>query len=255
MSTCRCTTVRHLAYPSLIFSGTGHDLPLFSMTRPARGVFRAIASFARYCTPNAPGSLNISRLQLDDSAFAQLGSARSSPWISRRGSPASSGANTPRIPGTPVEPQSHRPLLAEGLTATPHGSVFVHSPKGSESSSDPAHAARLADSQQDSTEAQTGRLPPLLVEAKSTTSSVKRSGESSSLSRVTFSAESPVELKPTDTEGSGDGENGLGGSKMPTGDDAGPRFGNDPADLDSRAAPGTAGYSGIYRGRNVSVTA
>jgi hypothetical protein len=93
-----------------------------------------------------------------------------------------------------------------------------------------------------------------LIEAKSTTSSMKKSGESSSLSRVTFSAESPVELKPTDTEGSGDGENGLGGSKMPTGDDAGPRFGNDPADMDSRAAPGTAGYSGIYRGRNVSAT-
>jgi len=29
------------------------------MTTPARGLFRAIASFARFCTPQAPGSLHI----------------------------------------------------------------------------------------------------------------------------------------------------------------------------------------------------
>lgn len=42
-----------------IYDGTCHDLPLFSMTTPARGMFRAIASFARFCTPGAPGSLHI----------------------------------------------------------------------------------------------------------------------------------------------------------------------------------------------------
>jgi hypothetical protein len=42
-----------------IYDGTCHDLPLFSMTTPARGLFRAIASFARFCTPQAPGSLHI----------------------------------------------------------------------------------------------------------------------------------------------------------------------------------------------------
>ena len=44
----------------------------------------------------------------------------------------------------------------------------------------------------------------------------------------------------------------------PTGDDAGPRFedgeGEDIATRDSAAAPGEAGYSGIYRGPDVSQT-
>lgn len=42
-----------------IYDGTCHDLVLFSMTSPARGIFRSIASFARFCTPSAPGSLHI----------------------------------------------------------------------------------------------------------------------------------------------------------------------------------------------------
>lgn len=36
------------------------------------------------------------------------------------------------------------------------------------------------------------------------------------------------------------------------GDDVGPRFSHDPADQDSKALPGTAGNSGVYRGDNVS---
>jgi hypothetical protein len=34
-------------------AGTGHDLPLFSMCKSARGVFRAISTFARFVTPSA----------------------------------------------------------------------------------------------------------------------------------------------------------------------------------------------------------
>ncbi|WVQ77836.1 hypothetical protein IAR50_007531 [Cryptococcus sp. DSM 104548] len=44
-----------------IYDGVCHDLPLFSMTKAARGCFRAIASFARYVTPSAPGSHYIGR--------------------------------------------------------------------------------------------------------------------------------------------------------------------------------------------------
>ncbi|WVQ99705.1 hypothetical protein IAU59_006846 [Kwoniella sp. CBS 9459] len=44
-----------------VYDGVCHDLPLLSMTRPARGAFRAITSFARYVTPSAPGSRYISR--------------------------------------------------------------------------------------------------------------------------------------------------------------------------------------------------
>ncbi len=38
-----------------------------------------------------------------------------------------------------------------------------------------------------------------------------------------------------------------------SGDDAGPRFGEDTGEKDSRALPGTAGHPGVYRGPNVSI--
>ncbi|WVN87708.1 uncharacterized protein L203_102896 [Cryptococcus depauperatus CBS 7841] len=44
-----------------VYDGVCHDLPLFSMSKPARGCFRAIASFVRYVTPSAPGSLYIGK--------------------------------------------------------------------------------------------------------------------------------------------------------------------------------------------------
>ncbi|KAL1411376.1 hypothetical protein Q8F55_002332 [Vanrija albida] len=34
-----------------VYDGVGHDLPLFSMTKPARGTYRAIATFIRRVTP------------------------------------------------------------------------------------------------------------------------------------------------------------------------------------------------------------
>lgn len=34
-----------------VYDGVGHDLPLFSMTKPARGTYRAIATFVRRVTP------------------------------------------------------------------------------------------------------------------------------------------------------------------------------------------------------------
>lgn len=40
-----------------VFDGVGHDLTLFSMTKPARGAYRSIATFCRYVTPRAPGGL------------------------------------------------------------------------------------------------------------------------------------------------------------------------------------------------------
>lgn len=40
-----------------VFDGVGHDLTLFSMTKPARGAYRSIATFCRYVTPRAPGAL------------------------------------------------------------------------------------------------------------------------------------------------------------------------------------------------------
>lgn len=36
------------------------------MTKPARGVFRAISTFARYVTPSAPGSLSVNQSRASD---------------------------------------------------------------------------------------------------------------------------------------------------------------------------------------------
>ncbi|EIW66003.1 hypothetical protein TREMEDRAFT_20822, partial [Tremella mesenterica DSM 1558] len=54
-----------------VYDGACHDLPLFSMTKSARGVFRAIASFCRFCTPSAPGSLNVTQEELSQHQSGQ----------------------------------------------------------------------------------------------------------------------------------------------------------------------------------------
>ena len=66
-----------------------------------------------------------------------------------------------------------------------------------------------------------------------------------------------VAFPPSDTDGEGDVDESrpLPPTKPasgPPGDDAGPRFGEEDASLDSRAKPGEAGHSGIYNGENAS---
>lgn len=57
MCISKSMTVRCICGDTADNPGAGHDLPLFSMTRPSRGAFRAIAAFCRYVTPHSPGSL------------------------------------------------------------------------------------------------------------------------------------------------------------------------------------------------------
>ncbi|CAK9781177.1 alpha/beta-hydrolase [Cutaneotrichosporon oleaginosum] len=40
-----------------VYDGVGHDIPLFCMTKPGHCAVRAIGAFARWVTPDAPGSL------------------------------------------------------------------------------------------------------------------------------------------------------------------------------------------------------
>jgi hypothetical protein len=106
-----------------IYDGTCHDLPLFSMTTPARGLFRAIASFARFCTPAAPGSLHIN-----------------TPANSRLATSRMSGTSTPILSVEPLSmlerpvtdtPQALRPV--KGRNDTLRGDTLVIPPVASSS--------------------------------------------------------------------------------------------------------------------------
>lgn len=183
------------------------------MTTPARGLFRAIASFARFCTPSAPGSLHI-----NTPANSRLATSR----LSVSGAGTGNGATTPVLS---VEPMS---MLDKSVTDTPQalsptsgrneslrGDTLVIPPAASSSrlshdSERPRQSTRFDDSTPGSDE-------ELIEEGEKQTHPLPR--------------ERP--------------------SKGPAGDDAGPRFGDEDASKDSRAKPGEAGHSGIYNGEMV----
>lgn len=201
----------------LLSSGACHDLPLFSMAKISRGLFRAIASFARYVTPSAPRSLAISRSQVTTPG----GSGASTPVYSRS---SPSGGDVPVL----AVPVSGTPPFM-----TPQSSVIdLTEPK--------LDMSRLAVSS--STDDAAYVDSPLSM--SSTSLRKKRSASMFrhfSTMSVTVSGSDDGEKPRPDPQGT-----------EPSGDDAGPRFGDDAVDQDSRAKPGTAGHTGIYRGENVS---
>ncbi|ORY26314.1 hypothetical protein BCR39DRAFT_541265 [Naematelia encephala] len=183
-----------------VYDGVCHDLPLFSMTKPARGIFRSIASFARYVTPSAPGSLSISR-------------------------PVSPSGSTSDLSPSITSDANSRPILEGDATST----------------------------------------PPFITPSQSTADLPSVSTSSVALAAPVFTDE-PVVDSPTSLTFTKDKSRKARFESLPasgghldknkarrydsmpvSGDDAGPRF-EDPANKDSRAAPGTAGHSGIYRG-------
>ena len=186
------------------------------MTKVARGVFRAIASFARYVTPSAPGSLAISRSQYN--------------------SPGGSGASTPAYPMS--SPASEDvPVLAEPVSSTP---PFMTPRSSVTELPDPKlDMSRLTVSSTSNGAAYVDSPRSM----SSTSLRKKRSASKFGLSTmsVTWGEGDEGEAVAPERQGTG-----------PSGDDAGPRFGEDPADQDSRAKPGSAGHTGIYRGDNVS---
>lgn len=200
--------------------GACHDLPLFSMTKVSRGLFRAIASFARYVTPLAPGSLSISKSQIN--------------------TPSGSGSRTPVTTQlTPSDGVSHVVEAPDSETppfVTPTSSL-----------SDPTAAPTLDMSKlsMHSFTDETSRM--VASPSQMSSSSSKKNKLPCKIARFASS--------------SAKDDNGADGSRLPrsvpqgpepSGDDAGPRFSDEPADTDSRARPGEAGYTGIYRGDNVS---
>ncbi|ORX35612.1 hypothetical protein BD324DRAFT_652162 [Kockovaella imperatae] len=197
-----------------VYDGCCHDLALFSMTKPARGLFRAIASFARYVTPQAPGSLAISRTS--DIPVAESRRASSSDY-STKAAECDLRTQSKFIEETSNQgPETDR-ILTEALTEKPDSGL-----------SSPIHSSAKS----------LARLP--MTEVQSTQSS-QASGYETPFN--TSSRPYTVPLPRT----------APAPDRGVSGDDAGPRFGDEEDDLanrDSRAAPGTAGYSGVYRGQD-----
>ncbi|KAK8864674.1 hypothetical protein IAR55_001926 [Kwoniella newhampshirensis] len=225
-----------------VYDGVCHVLPLFSMTKPSRGVFRAIASFARYVTPSAPGSLYIrSKSQYYAAGTSAIGTPQ----------PGSSGDANPT--GTPPvvssEPEStpnDREVEQSSSTATPTSItprlslrpaivpaldlkladevLTVDSPTTLESS----HQSKL----------ETPALSPNFRRNHSSTSSLSSPSEPSSPAKEVESISLPEPGHKTR-------------SMQPSGDDAGPRFDDELSGMeDSRAKEGEAGWPGIYRKKN-----
>lgn len=204
-----------------LITGACHDLPLFSMTKVSRGLFRAIASFARYVTPSAPGSLSISKPQF--------------------GTPSGSGSRTPsRSRPVSMVGDNDRTVLSDPITSeppamTPHDSLGDLRPPALDMTnltvSEPEDLHHVVDSPR----AMSQPVPP--ETPKSQSSKTARFESETTASTPETPSRPSIELRPAE----------------PSGDDAGPRFGEDPADQDSKALPGTAGHTGIYRGQNVSL--
>ncbi|WWD17016.1 hypothetical protein CI109_101452 [Kwoniella shandongensis] len=227
-----------------VYDGVCHVLPLFSMTKPSRGVFRAISSFARYVTPSAPGSLYISRSRYP-TAGASIGDTIGDTI-------ENNGFNTDKksLPTTPIIGGSSSPtkksleitLTSEPAAMTPQSSTrtsqkpeldvvnlgepvpIVESPVSSE----PSHHTRL----------EASATKPDLNRDRSTVSSGSTPSGSSTPNNG---------LESLSFENRGE----KAGSTQPSGDDAGPRFDEEIDGVDdSRAKKGEAGWPGVYRGPN-----
>nr|XP_018262748.1 uncharacterized protein I303_04228 [Kwoniella dejecticola CBS 10117]OBR84906.1 hypothetical protein I303_04228 [Kwoniella dejecticola CBS 10117] len=255
-----------------VYDGVCHDLPLLSMTRPSRGAFRAIASFARYVTPSAPGSRYISR------------SFPATPKGSKDGTPRGSTSNpsnrgtlhslsTDNSAGVPSTPITNDQKIIEGvLTDTP----AALSPKQSTMSSkkppildlglgdqlDKVITAPLTD-EADLTlpEANTPQHEDSRDQLNLKTPSRNVSFASSYNSSV-GSTERDRQRKESILPPSPDPRNGSGshidagkpkhrGNSQPSGDDSGPRFEDgEQYTNDWKAKEGEAGWAGIYSGDN-----
>ncbi|WVF71169.1 hypothetical protein IAT40_005967 [Kwoniella sp. CBS 6097] len=119
-----------------VYDGVCHDLPLLSMTRPARGAFRAITSFARYVTPSAPGSKYISRSRPNTprTSTTNIPSLNRSASYSQPSSSRQSRFGSAGIPSTPKT--SNQTAIEKALkispmiTATPENGIEdPHEPK------------------------------------------------------------------------------------------------------------------------------
>ena len=185
------------------------------MTKPARGVFRAISSFARYVTPSAPGSLSISTSQHPSSLVSNQATPDSS-------SPISEPLAMQDSPVTSSPPQFLTP--AGSTTDLRHTARATESPP----------ALPYVDFNLASSARPHSRRPRFdILSRQNSASSPKRHSTSDGFETVL-----PSHLRQS--------------TIAPSGDDAGPRFWEDANEADNRALPGFAGHPDVYRGFNVN---
>lgn len=208
------------------------------MTRPARGLFRAIATFARFVTPSAHSSTSanpnsadrMKRNSLAVLASGLLSSTGASPRASMPTSPLLSRRNS--LYASPNPSPMASPLELDDA----HDRLASHAWQHSK----PSRSESGGSGDQDVVSS-----PVAMTPIQSVPPSAAQSGH-----RVAFRSE-PLR------EGSGPScgpsqDTSLPGGQM-SGDDAGPRFGFDAAEIDSKAKPGEAGHASIYQGSNVSL--
>ena len=175
-----------------VYDGACHDLALFSMVTMSRGLFRAIAAFARWVTPDARESLAISKP-------TGMGSANGSGSnILAPTTRSSSSENAENKSSTVVDASTSTQSVPASSAAPLPVPIITNSPQ---SSVDPGTSSSTVYNDN-------GHLPP---------------------TRPDLAQERANSDMSEDVSGS--------------------RFDADP---DSKAAPGTAGFTGIYRGENVS---
>ncbi|WWC89008.1 uncharacterized protein L201_003925 [Kwoniella dendrophila CBS 6074] len=266
-----------------VYDGVCHDLPLLSMTRPSRGAFRAIASFARYVTPSAPGSKYIRRSYPVTPKDSKSGTPRGS---TSKGTPEADssilGAQyvvEPDNNGTSSPITTEQKIIEDVLTGTP----AIMTP--AESSSSAADKAKkktpilnLNLGEEVSTTTSSGLDSPVKVRPKphkedsrdtldvtlSHTPSRNVSFASSFNSSSASSDHKPERRQsilppsPNSRNGSGTGFDGASASRsndptrgntQPSGDESGPRFEDSETFMnDWNATEGEAGWAGIYKG-------
>nr|XP_019007535.1 uncharacterized protein I206_07797 [Kwoniella pini CBS 10737]OCF46316.1 hypothetical protein I206_07797 [Kwoniella pini CBS 10737] len=249
-----------------VYDGVCHDLPLLSMTRPSRGAFRAIASFARYVTPSAPGSRYISRSypatpkDSEDSTPHESMSRGSS----HGGLQSLSTTDEVGVPSTPIDTEQR--IVDNTLTATP----AVLSPEQSidlkrrPPTLDLALGDELhrADSPRSIEEAPSVSIvsTPKPEESKHTLNiktptrnvsfaSSFDSSMGSERERERKASILPPSPNPQNGSGSEMPKEGRRGNSQPSGDDSGPRFEvEEQYANDWKAKQGEAGWAGIYNG-------
>jgi hypothetical protein len=216
------------------------------MTKPARGCYRAIASFARYVTAAAPASRQPSNPTSDQGSKPSR--TRSAPTFF--GLPHTSQPSTYHAPPslteivtTPPSPTLGEPLAPE--TPTPL------SPAESPTKNRTPFFTPTSTPSASPLERQVhhrGSTGDALITAQSSPAISRRSSFVSVVS-------SEFEDRPSDEDKPGEDDDVSKPHAQParevTGDDAGPRFGGD-EEQERRAAPGTAGHPGVYRPSNVS---
>lgn len=217
------------------------------MTKPARGCYRAIASFARYVTAAAPAS----RQPSQPNSNRQSSKASSTPNIfglSITSPPSTYGSQSSTAEIRTIPPS---PILAEPLLPV---SPPPLSPAESAASSRTMFFTPMATPSASPLERQVHRRQSTLASLATPLSSPAMSRTSSTASVMSSASDdqpgSDLGASLGDVSSPVEGKSRTPPEREITGDDAGPRFGGD-EDQEKRAAPGTAGHPGIYRNTNV----